>query len=80
MGQMTAFQTVLVITPIKDMHPAAGTVKEDMAAMFLQARTAQTDNITAKTVDTFIKIGTTGIKIVGPERTAAEKPKTQGKK
>lgn len=54
----------------------AGAFYKHMTALFVQGETCVSEYFTAKTVNTFVEIGTTGIKIVMPERTATEKTKT----
>ena len=74
--QTTAFQTVFVVAPIKDMQPATGAVGKNMTALLWHAGTCVSDDLATKTVNTFMEITTLGIKVIRPKRTAAEKAKT----
>ncbi|MBS6239808.1 MAG: hypothetical protein KH897_15905 [Bacteroides sp.] len=68
---------ILTVGAIQKGQLTAGTFYKDMTALFLQGGTCVSEHSTTKAVNTFVEIGTTGIKIVVPERTATEKNKTQ---
>lgn len=68
----------MILAPgtIQKRELTAGTFYKHMTALFLQGETCVSEHFTAKTVNTFVEIGTTGIKIVMPEWAATEKTKT----
>ena len=75
--QATGFQMILTAGAIQKRQLMTETFYKDMTALFLQGGTCVSEHSTTKAVNTFVEIGTTGIKIVVPERTATEKNKTQ---
>ena len=54
---------ILTVGAIQKGQLTAGTFYKDMTALFLQGGTCVSEHSTTKAVNTFVEIGTTGIKI-----------------
>lgn len=61
--QATGFQMILTAGAIQKRQLMTETFYKDMTALFLQGGTCVSEHFTAKPVNTFVEIGTTGIKI-----------------
>ena len=61
--QATGFQMILTAGAIQKRQLMTETFYKDMTALFLQGGTCVSEHSTTKAVNTFVEIGTTGIKI-----------------
>lgn len=68
---------ILTSGTIQKKELTMGAFYKHMTALFLQGETYVSEHFTAKTVNTFVEIGTTRIKIVIPKRTTPERTKPQ---
>lgn len=69
---------ILTAGKMQKRQLTTGTFYKGMTAPFLQRGICVSEHFTAKTVNAFVEIGATGIKIVMSERTVTEKAKPQG--
>ena len=74
--QATGFQVILTPGTIQKSQLTTGAFHKDMTTLFFQGGTCVSEHFTAKTINTFVEIGTTRIKVVMPERAVTEKAKT----
>ena len=74
-GESAGLKAVFITLAVEQTQLTKGAVDENVATLIPDSRTGVADDFPAKTVDAFIEIGTTRVKVVTPEGAAAEKAK-----